>query len=84
MTAGSPEGTLKYEIPEGLFPALDYWARTRTELDDRQQESQNAALAASMRPPGRPFFPVDDVFLRDLEALKEQARLALLARRDAY
>lgn len=84
LAAGSPAGTINYHIPEGLFPALDYWARTCTELDHQAQAAQDAALAAGVRPPDRLFFPVDETFLRDLEALKEQARLALLARSEAY
>jgi hypothetical protein len=84
MTAGSPDGTVRYQIPEGLFPALDYWARTCSRINQEEEEAQHAALAANLRPPPRPIFPVDDAFLQDLEALKEQARAALLARRDEY
>lgn len=84
LAAGSPAGTVNYHIPEGLFPALDYWARTCTELERQAEEAQHAALAAGLRPPDRPFFPVDEAFLQDLEALKEQARLALLARSEPY
>ena len=35
-------------------------------------------------PPPRPFFPVDEQFLADLEAMKDQALEALMRRAEEY
>lgn len=77
-------GTIEYQVPNGLFPAVDTFMQTWQEINDETDQARQAAFEQGLLPPPRRFFPVDETFLRDLEALKEQARLALLARRDAY
>lgn len=77
-------GDTDYLIPEGTFPAVDTFMSRWAEIDESHERAMREAGRAREVPPPRPFFPVDEQFLADLEVMKDQALEALMRRAEEY
>lgn len=77
-------GDTDYLIPEGTFPAVDTFMSRWAEIDESHERAMREAGRAREVPPRRPFFPVDEQFLADLEDMKDQALEALMRRAEEY
>jgi hypothetical protein len=77
-------GDTDYLIPEGTFRAVDTFMSRWAEIDESHERAMREAGRAREVPPSRPFFPVDEQFLADLEVMKDQALEALMRRAEEY